>query len=310
MKIALARSVRPHAARRRGGVRHHSVMNVVVLGARGSVGRHVVLELAARGHAVRTVVRRGTGDVVGDLRDAELLTRAATGAGAIVNCAGASTAIGLGHGWRGYRAVDVPIGLAAIEAGRRTGARVVYVGAHHLPALRACSYVDAHERVATAMRDIDGVIVRATGFYSAFAALVPLARRGLLVDLGNGRARTNPIAEADLACVIADAIAGDGPRELAVGGPEVMTRRELFEHIAAAAERRVRIISMPLAFARAGALLARALHPRIGQFLQFATLLATHDSIAPALGTLTLAQYLASSVCQCPQIATSLPSGS
>jgi uncharacterized protein YbjT (DUF2867 family) len=276
----------------RGGSVHRSTMDVLVLGHRGAVGRHVVDALGARGHAVRTLGRR-TGDVVGDLRDPDVVARAAAGAGAIVNCAGASVALGLGKGWRGYRAVDVPIGLATIEAARRTDARVVYVGAFHVPALRRCADVDAHERVVDAMRDIDGVVVRATGFYSAFAALVPLARRGVLVDIGNGRARTNPIAEADLAQVIADAVTGDGPREIAAGGPEVMTRRELFEQVAASVERRVRIFAAPVWLAGVGAAMLRCAHPRIGQFARFATLLAKFDNIAPAVGTIRLAEYLA-----------------
>jgi hypothetical protein len=37
-------------------------------------------------------------------------------------------------------------------------------------------------------------------------------------------------------------------------------------------------------------------HPRIGQFARFAAALATNDSIAPALGTTRLADYIASSL--------------
>ncbi len=264
-------------------------MHAIVLGGTGGLGRLVCLELERRGHTAHALGRRN-----GDARDPAVVTELAAGADAIVNCAGASVALGLGHGWRGYRAVDTPLGLAAVEAARRTGARLVYVGVHFRPETRDCAYVDAHERVADAMRDVDGVIVRATGFYSAFAALLPLARRGLLVDIGDGSARTNPIDEADLAAVVADAVAGDGPREIAAGGPAVMTRREIFEAVAAASGRAVTIRGMPVWMARAMAATTRALHPRIGQFMQFATLLARHDLIAPSLGTRRLADYLAS----------------
>jgi uncharacterized protein YbjT (DUF2867 family) len=264
-------------------------MNVLVLGSRGAVGRHVVAKLTAQGHTVRALTRADGAD----LRDADTVSRAAAGTQVIVNCAGASVAMGFGHGWRGYRAVDVPIGHAAIEAARRTDARIVYVAAFHQPALRRCAYVDAHERVAEAMRDVDGVVVRATGFFSAFQPLQALARRGILVDIGKGTSRTNPIAEQDLADVIVEAVRGDGPREIAAGGPEVMTRRELFEKIAGSVDRRVRIFGMPVWLARAGVAMTRLVHPRIGQFAAFATKLARYDAIAPAVGTLTLADYLA-----------------
>lgn len=190
-------------------------------------------------------------------------------------------------------AVDVPIGLSAVAHARATGARLVYVAVHHPPALRDCAYVDAHEQVAAAMHDVDGAVVRATGFFSAFAALLPVARRGWLVDVGDGRARTNPICEHDLAEIVVDvALGGDGPRDVAAGGPDVMSRREIFELVAAAANRRVRIVRAPVWLAAMGGAALSLVHSRIGQFARFAAGLARHDVIAPALGTTRLADYL------------------
>lgn len=258
-------------------------MDVLVLGARGGLGRLVAGELALRGHRILTVTRTAA-RAPGAL--------AATGAQAIVNCAGASVALGLGRGWRGYRAVDTPIGLAAVEAARRLDVRLVYVSVFHTPAIARCWYVDAHERVAAAMAEVDGVVVRPTGFFSAFASLLPLARRGMLVDIGDGRARTNPIDEHDLAAIVAESITGDGPREIPCGGPEVLTRRSIFELVAAAARRPgTKVRGMPVWLAGAAAAAVCAVHPRIGQFARFATQLARHDLIAPSLGTMTLARY-------------------
>jgi len=263
------------------------MQHAIVLGGTGGLGTLVCAELEQRGIRARGLGRRD-----GDARDPDVVARLANGAGAIVNCAGASVAMGLGHGWRGYRAVDTPIGLAAVEAARRTGARLVYVAVHHRPETAGCTYVDAHERVARAMADVDGVVIRATGFYSAFASLLPLARRGMLIDIGNGQAKTNPIDERDLATVVADAVTRDGPRDISAGGPDVMTRREIFELVAAASGRRSKIRGLPIWLARGSGALLRLVHPRIGQFVQFATLLAQHDLIAPSLGTRRLVDCL------------------
>ena len=245
-------------------------MDVLVVGKGGGLGRLVCALIEARGH--------------------RLVTEAPN---VVINCAGASVALAFGKGWRGYRAVDVPIGLRAIETAKRHSARLVYVGVHHTPALRETAYVDAHERVVEAMRDIDGCVVRATGFFSAFAALAPMAKRGFLADVGDGRARTNPICEYDLAEIVVDvALGGDGPRELSAGGPDVMSRREIMELVAARANRRVRIAGVPLWLGRVGAFALRCLHPRMGQFAQFAVGLAQNDVIAPALGTTRFSDYL------------------
>lgn len=245
-------------------------MDVLVVGKGGGLGRLVCAEVEARGHRVVTEAPN-----------------------VVINCAGASVALALGKGWRGYRAVDVPIGLRAIETAKRHNARLVYIGVHHPAALRDTAYVDAHERVVEAMRDIDGCVVRATGFFSAFAALAPLAKRGFLVDVGDGSARTNPICEYDLAEIVVDvALGGDGPRELSAGGPDVMSRHEIMELVAAHANRRVRIAGVPVWLGRIGAFALRCVHPRMGQFAQFAVGLAKNDVIAPSLGTTRLADYL------------------
>ena len=137
-------------------------MGIVVLGGTGNLGKLVVEELARRGENVRACGRKD-----GDARDPAVVTKLADRASAIINCAGASVAMALGHGWRGYRAVDTPIGLASIEAARRTGARLVYVAVAHAPELASCAYIDAHEQVAAQMGDIDGVVVRPTGLFPA-----------------------------------------------------------------------------------------------------------------------------------------------
>jgi uncharacterized protein YbjT (DUF2867 family) len=260
----------PVPQQRRIARRHLSVMDVLVVGKGGGLGGLVCAEIVARGHRV--------------VSDAPNV---------VINCAGASVALALRKGWRGYRAVDVPIGLRAIETAKRHNARLVYVGVHHPAALRDTAYVDAHERVAQAMDDVDGCVVRSTGFFSAFAALAPMANRGFLVDVGDGTARTNPICEHDLAEIVVDvALGGDGPRDVSAGGPDVLSRREIMELVAAQANRRVRIAGVPLWLGSVGAFALRCVHPRIGQFAQFAVGLAQHDVIAPALGTTRLVDYL------------------
>jgi hypothetical protein len=244
----------------------------------------VCAELAARGHAIATLARQ-------DARDPAAIARSSPAA--IIDCAGASTAVAFGKGWRGYGAVDTPIGLAAVDAARRCGARMIYVAVHHAPVQRGTAYVAAHERVVDAMREIDGCVVRATGFFSAYLALLAMARRGWLIDLGTGRARTNPIDERDLAEIVIDAALHDGPREVAAGGPEVLTRGQIFEHVAALAARRVRLVGAPVWLGRLGSILLRPLHPRIAQFAAFATGLAEHDVIAPVLGTRRFSDYCA-----------------
>jgi NADH dehydrogenase len=271
-------------------VRHLITMTHLVIGANGTVGRAVCDELARRGHTVE----RWRRDTHGDARDAGAVLRAARGSETIIDCAGASCALALGHGWRGYAAVDVPIGAACVAAARDTGARLVYVAAFHDRALARQPYIAAHERVARDVRAIGGAVIRPTGIYATFASLRALALRGVLVDVGRGATRTNPIDERDVARAVVDAALTPArePLELDVGGPETMTRAELFAHIARTAQRRVRMLRVPVVLGRLGARALALVHPRLGQFARFGAALARHDAVAPAYGTRTLVDYL------------------
>ncbi|MGE0870568.1 MAG: hypothetical protein AB7P03_18530 [Kofleriaceae bacterium] len=114
------------------------------------------------------------------------------------------------------------------------------------------------------------------------------------IDIGNGKARTNPIADVDIASIVADeALAvSTGFRTIAAGGPNVLTRRAIFEQVAARAGRAAKFVRMPAWLANAYGIGLRVVHPRLGQFLRFAALIGRHDAIAPARGTHRFSDYL------------------
>lgn len=95
----------------------------VVLGA-GQIGAHVAAELVAAGHEVTLVSRNGTCPTVGaralagDLTDAGVAAGAAAGAEVVYFCLNASN-------YDRWPAEFPPLQRAAVDAARRTGARLV-----------------------------------------------------------------------------------------------------------------------------------------------------------------------------------------
>ena len=277
---------------------------ILVAGATGRLGRWVVRELGARGHAVRAMARDPARlDALGlapdeavraDLADPASLAAACAGVDAVVSCAGASMALGPADR-RAYASVDLAGNRALLDAARAAGVRrFVYVSVALAPGLRETAYVDAHERFVEALRasGMPHAVVRPTGFFSTFAELVPMARRGPLPLIGDGRARTNPVHEADVAVACADALEGSGA-EIVLGGPEVLTRREIDEAAFRAVGRAPRMVRVPAGVFRAMAWAARPVHPRMAALLEFGAAAGVVDCIAPARGTRTLADYLA-----------------
>ncbi len=282
---------------------------IAIAGGTGALGRRVVARALTAGWAVRLLtrdparvpaaVRDRVTPVVGDGRDRAIARALIDGVDAVFSCAGASVAVGLGHGWRGFGAVDPVINGALIDAARRAPARprFVYVGVFHAPAMRRLAYVDAHERVAAALAGsgLPSTVVRPTGFFSAIVpTYLAMARRGRVPEIGDGRARTNPIDDDDLADVCWQAIVDDrAAATLDVGGPEVMARHRFIELAGAALGRDVDARRLPPWLARAGSAGLRLVHPRMGQGGAFVAAIATHDLIAPAHGSRRLADAFA-----------------
>ena len=214
----------------------------------------------------------------------------------VFSCVGASIDPAPWKGWRSYMDVDVPANGNLLDAAKRAGVgRFVYVSCAHDAAMLGLHYVAAHERVVERLRasGLAWHALRPTGFFSAYAMLFDLARRGVAPLFGDGSARTNPIDEADLADACADAIEGNAPAEQDLGGPEVHTRREAVELAFKALGRAPRTVSMPASAVRAMCWLLRPLLPRTAHITEFVAHVSTHECIAPARGTRTLAQYYA-----------------
>ncbi len=274
---------------------------VLIAGASGALGRRVARLLHDGGWRVRALARDPArlvplGDCVDEAaRFGDGLDAAVAGADVVFSCLGASVLPGLGAGWRGFRGVDLPINRALVDAAARARvARFTYVSCHHTPELRRLAYVAAHEGVVDALRasSLDWSVVRPTGFFSAIgAAFVDMAKRGVIPAFGRPDARTNPIHDDDLAAVCVEAIGGND-QEIAVGGPEVVTRRQMGELAFAAVGKPARFVRVPAFLMGLGAFLLRPFHPRNADLFEFFGKISQIDLIAPARGSLRLAPYI------------------
>jgi dihydroflavonol-4-reductase len=195
-------------------------VRVLVTGATGFTGRHLARQLAARGYEVWALVRRPpesarveTGSrpieyIIGDLRDAAAVQRAAAGVDVVYHIAAIYRQAGLKDAE--YRAVNAEAVRTVIEAAGRGGARRVVhcstVGVHgdveHPPANEDAplkpgdvyqrTKLEGEEIARAASKDtgVEVVIARPTGIYGpGDRRLLKLFRgvaRRRFVILGNG----------------------------------------------------------------------------------------------------------------------------
>ena len=273
---------------------------VLVAGATGYLGRHLVTQLKRDGCWVRALARRAEqADTLADADEVFIgeATRPATLSGIAEGIDAAYSALGITRQRDGmsYADVDYRANLNLLRQAENAGVdRFVYVSVLHGPQLRrTVRLAEAKERFVGALTTspIRSVVVRPTGYFSDMNAFLDMARRGTVYLLGDGRCRMNPISGSDLARACVEA-AGSTASEVAVGGPDTFTHDEIARAAFAALSTPPRIRHIPVRLARSAGSVATHLTPqRVFGPLQFLLAVMTNDMVAPATGTDRLASY-------------------
>ena len=199
----------------------------LVAGGTGLAGRAVVAELVRRGAAVRVLSRRGgTGNgarhVVGDLVSGDGLAAALDGVDVVIDTTEGKT--------RSARAVFTTGATNLLAAAEAAGAsRAVLLSIVNVD---RCSF--AYYRAKTAQEQVyrdarvPTHVVRATQFHD-FVPMIcaPVARVGLIPAFTHTRFQS--IDTSDVARALVDAAEQSRPatEPTVVGGPEVLTMREM-----------------------------------------------------------------------------------
>jgi uncharacterized protein YbjT (DUF2867 family) len=251
---------------------------VTVFGGSGLLGRNVVRALARRDYRIRVGVRRPelaghlqplgkVGQihaVQANLRYPASVEAAMRGSHVAINLVGILAQ-------SGAQTFDAVMGTGAgtvAKAAAAIGARVVHVSAIGADAHSLSRYARAK---AAGEKAVLAAVPAATilrpsvlfgpedQFTNRFAALARMAPAVPLI--GGGGTRLQPVYVSDVATAVADAVDGKtkAGATYELGGPEVLTMREVMEIILATIERQRLLVSLPFGLAKLNAL-----------FLQFA----------------------------------------
>lgn len=242
---------------------------VTVFGGSGFLGRHVIRELARRDYRIRVGVRRPelAGHLqplgrVGQIHPVQANVRypasvqaAARGASVVVNLVG----ILAQSGAQTFDAVQDKGAEAVARAAAEIGARMVHVSAIGADADSASSYArtKAAGEAAVLAAVPSATIVRPSvvfgpedHFTNRFAGLARLSP--MLPLIGGGHTRLQPVYAGDVATAIADAVDGTTRpgATYELGGPEIMTLREIIELILKITQRNRMLVPLPFPLAR------------------------------------------------------------
>ncbi|MDA3643412.1 NAD(P)H-binding protein [Saccharopolyspora indica] len=280
---------------------------VLVVGATGYVGRHIVARLHEDGYRVRAVVRDEERALAPGAYGAPALAErvdewvVARGGRADVDAAVMSdvdhvvSALGVTRQKADPWEIDFLLNLRYLELAEEERVdSFLYVGV--MNAATGTSMVSRSKHAfmeALRRADVGPQIVNPSGYFSDLTEIFDLARRGMAFGLGDGHVRLSPIHGADLAEFCVSRLrAGAGTWD--VGGPEALSYREIVQMAFDAAGRKPRYVRVPGALASSAVWAADRLSPRAGSLTRFFLEGMQTDSVGVPFGTRTLRDYFAS----------------
>jgi uncharacterized protein YbjT (DUF2867 family) len=216
---------------------HNQHMRIAVAGATGVVGRHVVAELARRGHDVVALARSQGVDVM----HLEGLARHLTGVDAVVDTLGITTT-------RRRPATDffTTTSRNLLEAegsagvGRHVLLSIVGIDGSNFGYYRAKV---AQEDVARTL-DTSTTILRATQFHEFAEQMLTRAKAGPVVVVPHMRSAT--VAAAEVAVALVDLAENPQPGPVEMGGPEEHDMPDLVRQVAEARGARAKVVAVSI----------------------------------------------------------------
>ncbi len=294
-------------------MRSHKKMSVtkkvLVAGASGYLGRYAVKEFKERGFYVRALVRdpeklKATGPhlepavydlvdeiIVGDVTNPESIKGICKGIDLVFS------SLGLTSPDPRLTSYDVDyLGNKGIldQAVEEHVARFIYISVFNQDKMAEILSIKAHELFVADLKKsgLSWAVIRPNGYFSDMGRFFSMAQSGHIFMVGEGEKKINPVHGADLAKISADAAEGES-REIAVGGPDIYTFREVMELAFHACGKNPWITPLPMWLAEGGLMVTGLFNRNLADLLSFAVEALKFDHVAPACGTRHLKEFFA-----------------
>lgn len=278
---------------------------VLVLGATGYLGRHLVTALADDGYQVRAVVRSrqraeapgpsgapslaGKVDewAVGQVTDDAFTSGLCDGVDRVVSALGVTRQ--KADPWN----VDFLSNLRVLEDAERHEVRsFLYVNVMHSLRERSMILRSKTAFAAALQRSVVAAqIVNPSGYFSDVCEYLTMANRGMALLPPNPAVKVAPIHGADLADFCLSKVNDGQPGSWDVGGPEVFTHHGIAELAFETLGQSPRTVPVPNQVVTSGVWLASHLGQRPRDLAQFFADGLAHDAIGQRFGNHRLGEY-------------------
>lgn len=277
---------------------------VLVAGATGGLGKKVVRELKNRDYSVRALatnrqsldgIREEVDEaVLADASNPSSLEKICDQMDFVFSALGKSVSL-FSNNDKTFFEVDYQANKHILDQAKKSGIkRFVYVSIYGSDV-----YSDKFE-LAKVHRDLEReltrsdmsyTIIRPVGIFTGLLDVLRMAKNGVVLTVGEGKNKTNPIHEEDLAVFCVDHLK-EGPNILEVGGPVVYTRDQIAD-LAIRAVGQAQHIHLPETVVDIGLPFMQLYDQNFFDKLAFFNNVLTHDVVAPQYGSRKLEDYFA-----------------
>ena len=272
---------------------------ILVAGATGYLGGFVAREFKSRGHYVRALARSPhkldhVKDEIDEIAKGEIIDPGSIkGICEGIDVVFSSIGITRQKGRLTFKDVDYQGNKNLLEVAQKAGVKkFIYVSVFNGPNLLHLAIVKAHEDFVGELKTsgMDYAIIRPTGYFSDMGEFFNMAKKGRVYLFGPGNNRMNPIHGADLAKICADAMEGEN-REIDIGGPEILTYRDIAELALYIQGKPMKISSIPIWMMNLIVCATKLFNRHQGELLAFQTTVCSSTVVAPVTGVHTLREH-------------------
>jgi uncharacterized protein YbjT (DUF2867 family) len=275
----------------------------ILFGATGNLGKEIAKELVNQGYDLTVVVRNEqkakalthitSKYIVADVCNKSTLENIFDKQDIVVSALGKSVSPN-DKSKPTFKQVDYDANKNILDEAIKAGiTKFVYISAFHSEKYLHLEYFKVHHDFSELLikSGVDYSIVKPPAIFSAFIDMIEMAKKGQLVNIGQGNKKTNPIYEGDLAKITVNSInLKNSITE--TGGKTIYTRRQLNEIVQNEINTHKKLRTIPIGLMKVALPIIRLFSKNTFDKFAFFIEVMQHDTIAPQLGTMTFEDYV------------------
>ncbi|KHE71959.1 SDR family oxidoreductase [Halobacillus sp. BBL2006] len=279
---------------------------VLVAGATGYLGRHVVKELKKQGFYIKVLARSpekmkmqgkhlepAIADDVDEIVEADMTDpKSLQGCCDGMDYVFTSVGITKPSSKLTFMDVDYQGNKNLLKEAERAGIeKFMYIHVFKAEEIEGPA-TEAKQRFVDHLKSakVPYVIVRPTGYYSDMAEYLQMAEKGRVYLIGSGNCSINPIHGSDLAAFCVDHFDREN-EEVDVGGPEVLTHQEIAETAFRCTGNKVKLTHLPEGFLKRIVHLVKWFNKPYYALGMFFLNVMTMELVAPSHGEVLLESF-------------------